>query len=254
MSCFVALPRRPECQLQRTDATVTRMPASQQRVSEPVQLNGALRELIEVVRTADLDGVDLTAAIARVRALRDDLAPLVVPGIRMQSSLVFDDAAVEQAQGGADGPAPPEEPRSENPSEFFPYSPLVGPLNPVSPPATMRRVAVDDRFEIHGEATFGSAFNGPPDCVHGGVVAALFDELLGCACVVNGIGGYTGTLTVVYRTPTPLGAALTLRGRVERRERRKVFAAGTIHSGDTLCAQADGIFVQSENLRNPTGF
>ncbi len=220
------------------------MPASRQDVSEPVQLNEALRELIEVVRTADLDGVDLTGAITRIRALRDDLEPLVVPGIRMQSSLVYDIPSAT---------APPATFKSVHPSEFFPYSPLVGRLNPISPPATMRRVAADEHFEIHGEATFTSAFNGPPDCVHGGVIAALFDELLGSTCVVNGIGGYTGTLTVVYRTPTPLGTALTLRGWFDRSERRKVFAAGTIHSGDTLCAQAEGIFVQSDNLRNPTG-
>ena len=228
------------------------MPGSQQDISEPVQLNEALRELIEVVRTADFDGVDLTAAITRIRGLRDDLEPLVVPGIRMQSSLVFGDPSAQEPSGEVDELAPPAAFRSEHPSEFFPYSPLVGRLNPISPPATMRRVATDEHFEIHGEVTFTSAFNGPPDCVHGGVIAALFDELLGSTCVVNGIGGYTGTLTVVYRTPTPLGTALTLRGWLDRSERRKVFAAGTIHSGDTLCVQAEGIFVQSENLRNPT--
>ena len=229
------------------------MPASRQHVSEPVQLNEALRELIEVVRTADLDGVDLTAAITRIRALRYDLEPLVVPGIRMQSSLVFDDSSVGEPRSEAEELAPLAGFRSEHPSEFFPYSPLVGLLNPISPPATMRRVATDEHFEVHGEVTFASAFNGPPDCVHGGVIAALFDELLGSTCVVNGIGGYTGTLTVVYRTPTPLGTALTLRGWFDRSERRKVFAAGTIHSGDTLCAKAEGIFVQSDNLRSPTG-
>lgn len=227
------------------------MPASQQDVSEPVQLNEALRELIEVVRTADLDGVDLTTAITRIRALRDDLEPLVVPGIRMQSSLVYDDPVAQEPSGEAGELAPPAAFRSEHPSEFFPYSPLVGLLNPISPPATMRRVAAAEHFEIHGEVTFTSAFNGPPDCVHGGVIAALFDELLGSTCVVNGIGGYTGTLTVVYRTPTPLGTALSLRGWIDRSERRKVFAAGTLHAGDTLCSQAEGIFVQSDNLRSP---
>ncbi len=232
------------------------MPASQQDVSEPVQLNEALRGLIEVVRTADLEGVDLTAAITRIQGLRDDLEPLVAPGIRMQSSLVYDGPVAQEPSGEVGELAAPAAFRSEHPSEFFPYSPLVGRLNPISPPATMRRVANDDpsdeHCEIHGEVTFTSAFNGPPDCVHGGVIAALFDELLGSTCVVNGIGGYTGTLTVVYRTPTPLGTALTLRGWIDRSERRKVFAAGTIRSGDTLCAQAEGIFVQSQDLPNPT--
>ncbi|MXW62555.1 MAG: PaaI family thioesterase [Acidimicrobiaceae bacterium] len=224
----------------------------QDDLSPPDELNQAVRELIEVVRTADLDGTDLTGAIAQIRELRDDLRPRVVPGMRMQSALVYEmPATVDVPEGEPEKLAPPAAFRAEHPSDFFPYSPLVGVLNPISPPATMRRVAADEHFEIHGEVTFGTAFNGPPDCVHGGVIAALFDELLGSACVVNGIGGYTGTLTIVYRTPTPLGTPLQMRGWFDRSERRKVFAKGTLHAGDTLCAQAEGIFIQSENLRSP---
>ena len=68
----------------------------------------------------------------------------------------------------------------------------------------MWRVHTDNGGEIHGDVTFGAAFNGPPDCVHGGVIAETMDELLGCVCVTNGLGGFTGTLTVIYRSPTPL--------------------------------------------------
>lgn len=229
------------------------MPAPRQDdLSQPEELNQAVRELIEVVRTADLDGADLTGTIAQIRGLRDDLRSRVVPGMRMQSALVYEmPPTVDVSEGEPEKLAPPAAFRAEHPSDFFPYSPLVGLLNPISPPATMRRVAADEHFEIHGEVTFGAAFNGPPDCVHGGVIAALFDELLGSTCVVNGIGGYTGTLTIVYRTPTPLGTPLQMRGTYDRSERRKVFAKGTLHAGDTLCAQAEGIFIQSESLRSP---
>ena len=37
---------------------------------------------------------------------------------------------------------------------------------------------------------------------------------------------------------------------MERQERRKVFTRGTIHCGDTLCAEADGIFVQGAIQRH----
>ncbi len=228
------------------------MPTSQNDISQPVRLNQALRELIEVVRTADLDGADLSSSIAQIRSLRDGLQPHVVPGVRMQSTLDFDAWEAQNPAGQGEDLGPPAAFEKEHPSDFFPYSPLVGLLNPLSPPAAMTRVAADNGFEIHGEVTFSAAFNGPPNCVHGGVIAALFDELLGSSCVVNGIGGYTGTLTVVYRTPTPLGTPLQMRGWHDRSEGRKVFAKGTLHAGETLCAQAEGIFVQSENLRNPT--
>ena len=229
------------------------MPTNQNDVPEPVQLNAALRELIEAVRTADLDGVDLADSIAQVRGLRDGLRPSVVAGPRMQAGLVYEPPPTpDTAPGRSEKLGVPSGFAEEHPADFFPYSPLVGPLNPISPPATMTRVAVGDGFEVHGEVTFQAAFNGPPDCVHGGMIAALFDELLGCACVVNGVGGYTGTLTVVYRTPTPLGEPLAMRGWRERSEGRKVFARGTLHAGERLCATAEAVFIQSETLPNPT--
>ena len=46
--------------------------------------------------------------------------------------------------------------------------------------------------------------------MHGGVVAALLDELANLAVLAFGHVGYTKTLTVSYRRPTPLGVELEL--------------------------------------------
>ena len=59
----------------------------------------------------------------------------------------------------------------------------------------------------------------------------------------------TGTLRVQYRTPTPIGEELRLEAWVERIEGRKIFARGTIHHGDTLTAEADGVFIQGSMQR-----
>ena len=118
-------------------------------------------------------------------------------------------------------------------------SPLIGLSNPVAPPLSMR-VAGD---HIEGTVTFGSAYEGPPGHVHGGIVAAAFDEVLGMAQSMSGQSGMTGTLTVRYRKPTPLHRELTIRAKTDRREGRKVFASGTLHAGDQLCAEAEAVFV-----------
>ena len=55
-------------------------------------------------------------------------------------------------------------------------------------------------------------------CVHGGVIAELFDEVLGAANIVADHGAMTGTLTVRYRKPTPLLADLDARGPPGRRD------------------------------------
>jgi acyl-coenzyme A thioesterase PaaI-like protein len=127
-----------------------------------------------------------------------------------------------------------------DPAGPFDHSPLLGVANPLSPPL---RLQVEDDRSVVGTATFGSAYEGPPGCVHGGMVAAAFDELLGFAQIIGGNPGMTGRLIVHYRSPTPLHTELRLAGSIDRIEGRKTFCTGTIHAGDRLCAEAEGLFV-----------
>ncbi|MEZ5244337.1 MAG: PaaI family thioesterase [Acidimicrobiales bacterium] len=201
-------------------------------------LNNALRDLIDMVRTADLEGVELDDHVRSIEALVAALRPHRHEGMRMQAALRYEDVTGDASEGGG----------MSDPNQFFPYSPVVGRLNPIAPPVEMWLVDGAASREVHGSATIGAAYNGPPDCVHGGVIAEILDELLGCVCVTNGLGGFTGTLNVVYRSTTPLSQPLTLRGWHDRSEGRKVFAKGTIHHGDTLCVEAEGIFIRSAAL------
>ena len=67
-----------------------------------------------------------------------------------------------------------------HPQDFFPTSPVIGFANPVAPPVEVWAVEGEDgQREIRGRVTFGYPYEGPPTCVHGGVIAELFDELLG---------------------------------------------------------------------------
>ena len=125
------------------------------------------------------------------------------------------------------------------PHQFFPFSPMIGRYSPLAPPVRCR--VQDGR--VVGRAELGAAYEGPPGCVHGGIIAGLFDEVLGVANIAAGVGAMTGTLTVVYRSPTPLYTELRLEARTETTERRTVRAAGTLHAGDRLCAEAEGTFI-----------
>lgn len=127
----------------------------------------------------------------------------------------------------------------------FDLSPILGRANPLAPPL---RLEVSGA-EVSGTAVFGSAYEGPPGCVHGGMVAAAFDELLGLVQMLGGNPGMTGRLTIHYRSPTPLHTELTLRGRIDRVDGRKTVCTGEIHAGDRLCAQAEGLFVAIDPSR-----
>jgi acyl-coenzyme A thioesterase PaaI-like protein len=125
------------------------------------------------------------------------------------------------------------------PRAMFDSSPIMGMGNPIAAPLTAR--LEDNRVEA--TATFGTAYEGPPASVHGGIIAAAFDEVLGMAQSTTGQGGMTGTLTIKYRSPTPLRQEVRFAGWIERVEGRKIFAKGTLHAGDVLCAEAEAIFV-----------
>lgn len=122
---------------------------------------------------------------------------------------------------------------------FFDLSPLMGRANPLAPPITLW---VDGDL-VRGSARFGWAYQGPPGHLHGGFVAAMFDEALGLAQSMTGHPGMTGTLTVRYRKPTPLNTDLRLEAKVQRVDGRKIFTEARLYAGETLTAEAEAIFV-----------
>ncbi len=191
------------------------------------RLAAITRRVVDLVRRTQAHGADADEALAALEHAAEVLAPHAYEGALQQRSLGFSELSPIAA-------APTDL------ADFFPYSPIVGLRNPLAPPATFD--VRDGR--VHGRVTFGAAYVGPPTSVHGGVIAALFDEVLGSVNVANEVGGMTGTLRVVYRKPSPIGCELRMEGWIDRIEGRKVFACGTLHHGDTLLAEADGIFIQ----------
>ncbi len=169
---------------------------------EPAEaLAGAARRLVNEVRVSAAPSVVMAEAQALLERAADLLAPHGFRGTLAQSSL--------------DGEQPPFD-LSGLPEEIFPYSPAIGPRNPVAPPAVFRTVGEAPHAHVEGSVTFPPVMVGAPGLAHGGMVALLLDELLGITNVVNGMGAMTGTLTIRYRVPTPAGRELTLHGRAGR--------------------------------------
>ena len=127
------------------------------------------------------------------------------------------------------------------PRDFVEHSPLSGRSNPLAPPMATELVEEPGgSYYVAGTVVFGSAYEGPPGHVHGGLVAAMFDELLGFAQLS---AGFTGSLTVRYRKPTPLHKVLTMKAWPERVDGRKRVIKGTCHHGDLLLSEAEGLFI-----------
>jgi acyl-coenzyme A thioesterase PaaI-like protein len=136
---------------------------------------------------------------------------------------------------------------SSNPIDL-PFSPVTGPLNPVSP-ETEITIEGEEAKRVIARVRFSNVYEGPPRHVHGGHVAAMFDQILAFANRVNGAGGLTASLTCRYRKPTPLDTDLRFEAWIERREDPKVFTRCECRAGDDLLAECEGVFVRIDAER-----
>ena len=163
-------------------------------------------------------------------------------------ALLLDVAAeaerLAQQLGSGRSEVPGYAPRSHG--DYLPRSPVVGEASPLAPRIDwdLTDDAIDGRPGVEAHGVFGAPYEGPPGHVHGGMIALAFDEVLGIANIAGEHPGMTARLTIHYRKPTPLFHDLTLRAAVDRVEGRRIMSRAELWDGDTLTAQADGVFVR----------
>ena len=95
-----------------------------------------------------------------------------------------------------------------------------------------------------GHVSFGRFYLGGNGAVHGGAIPLVFDELMGRLANTGGRPpSRTAYLHVNYRNITPIETRLVIEAHFDSEEGRKRILTGTIRDGDTLCADAEGLFV-----------
>ncbi|OSC28728.1 MULTISPECIES: PaaI family thioesterase [Mycobacterium] len=105
-------------------------------------------------------------------------------------------------------------------------------------------ITAGDHDGVSGTVTFGRYFLGGGGAAHGGAIPLLFDEVLGqLANSGDREPSRTAYLHTDYRSITPIGKELTVRGWfVSEQGRKRILRAELCH-GDTLCAEAEGLFI-----------
>jgi hypothetical protein len=186
-----------------------------------------VKRVIELVAHLDSDAVDGDAvdrATEQVRAVADSLEPL--PSLHATGGL--------GSQTGAQG-------------SLLERSGISGRSNPLAPPVQW---TVTDTVTT-GSAVYSPAYEGPIGHVHGGFVAAAFDDLMGAAQVAGGSAGYTGTLTVKMVRPTPLGRRIDYLAGVDRVEGRKIWVWARSSCDGELLAEASILFIAPRDGSRP---
>lgn len=196
--------------------------------SEDRALADALRELIRLCRSSTADANARTAALKHLSAASELLGESQYQGpywVTGHSVL------------GAFRP-------TTDIQALCPFSPAMGPANPIAPDVA---ITVNDDNTVHGVVTLNESYNGPPfDNAHGGIIALLYDDLVGMATMLGAGGGMTANLSIDYRRPTPLFKPIEITAWFDHADGRKLISKGTMHCEGELLSEANGLFIRPE--------
>lgn len=114
---------------------------------------------------------------------------------------------------------------------------VCGKDNPIGLKA--RFITDSDRRRAETVVTIPDQMQGWQGITHGGIIAALLDEICAQACMAGGLQVVTSELKLRFRAPVPTGAAITVVGEVIGERRRLVDARGRIELEGKLMAEAE---------------
>lgn len=190
-------------------------PYDQDLMVAVTELGEALRALVDAsvttaVPAAELRSVaagagELTSRLAAARRAQDELSPLDDPMVLRRV-----------------------------------YNPVIGVGSALAVPLVVREA----EGGVLAEASFGTAYEGPPGALHGGVSGLLMDQMVGSASKAAGLMVFTVRLELDYRAAVPLHTPLVLTARIGELSGRKATATGAI----ALAAQPDRPLVEAAGV------
>ena len=107
--------------------------------------------------------------------------------------------------------------------------------------------------EIVSACVFRAAHEGAPGRSHGGIVAALFDDVFGFLLSLIVEPAFTGELWIRYESGVPIGVPLECRVRISERVGRKLFMTGELADNGRVVARSKATFVTIPRERFETG-
>ena len=118
---------------------------------------------------------------------------------------------------------------------------VCGPSNPIG---------LQIRFRLDGEVcraefTPDAVHAGYDGVTHGGILFSLLDDVMANIIFLRGERCFTAKAEVRYRQPLPVGTAVRLEGRQQRRKGRLSLLEGKVIRADTdeVVAEASGHFM-----------
>jgi acyl-coenzyme A thioesterase PaaI-like protein len=84
-----------------------------------------------------------------------------------------------------------------------------------------------------------------PGVMHGGLITAMLDEIIGRTAIASNLWCMTAKLQVRFKKPVPIGAPLKLKGALTKKTSRLIEGRGEIFLADgTLAVEASGTYLR----------
>jgi hypothetical protein len=186
------------------------------------RLADAVRRVVEdaaLVDAAQASDADLESLIAGTETLSRQFAALA--SHRENGGLNYDGSGWEGA--------------------LIERSPISGNSNPLAAPLVVEPMGDDG--VLHGHAYYGYAYEGPPGHLHGGAVAGAFDEMVGIGQAASGQAGFTASLTIKMRKPTPLHTRIDYEAGVTKVDGRKIVVWSRARAADEVVGEAEALMI-----------
>ncbi len=89
---------------------------------------------------------------------------------------------------------------------------------------------------------------GYPGVMHGGILTAMLDEIIGRTAIAGDLWCMTAKLEMRFRKPVPVGAPLKLKGEITKKTGRVLEGRGEIRLADgSLAVEAHGMYLRIPN-------
>lgn len=193
------------------------------QVDQCARIIDAVREINTKIVRLSGSVQDLAAAADRIEALSASLVP--VTGSRAMETFRYKFDASE-------------------PNNVMPFNPATGAFNPVAPKLEMKL----EGEKLVAEFAFASHYESAPDTVQGGMVAALYDQLLSFVVMAHGKTGPTVWLKVTYLKRTPINRPLRFEGWVASVDGENFATCGSCHHGDVKVSEAEGLMLGNYDI------
>ena len=110
-----------------------------------------------------------------------------------------------------------------------------------------------DGDEVVASVTMRAAHEGAPGRSHGGIVAALFDDVFGFMLSLLAEPAFTGELSIRYEAGVPIGVPLDCRVRLAERNGRKLYLTGELTANGHVVARSKATFITIDREQFMTG-